>query len=234
MTLQKVGVTSWKDRNLTIMNRKKNALRVSVAGRVNISPIILAHTVTIWICTRLQRVITAENSTACEYYESTRHAGSNNVILLSENVIRMMGLWIRNTPTAFRSPLLSISDLETFLASQEISGPTVIRQLLGQTYTRSFPFCSPPILMGPIDQQITSFGRVAYDVCLKWFGALMYKKYKTEGKRPNRRQIQKGKLISEQRMLKRRLKEAPIHERSELQNILNDIKKKKILMISRA
>ena len=51
------------------------------------------------------------------------------------------------------------------------------------------------------------------------------KKDKTEGKRPNRRQIQKGKLRSEQRMLKRRLKEAPIHERPELQNILNDIKK---------
>ena len=31
----------------------------------NISPILLAHTVMIWICTRLQRVIAAENSTAC-------------------------------------------------------------------------------------------------------------------------------------------------------------------------
>ena len=51
--------------------------------------------------------------------------------------------------------------------------------------------------------------------------------------RPNRRQIQKGKLRSEQRMLKRRLKEAPIHERPELQNILNDIQKR-ILVISRA
>ena len=61
----------------------------------------------------------------------------------------------------------------------------------------------------------------------------MDKKDKTEGKRPNRRQIQKGKLRSEQRMLKRRFKEAPIHERQELQNILNDIQKK-ILVISRA
>ena len=58
----------------------------------NISPIILAHTITIWICTRLQRVIAAENSTACEDHESTRRAGANNVILPPENINRMMGL----------------------------------------------------------------------------------------------------------------------------------------------
>ena len=79
---------------------------------------------------------------------------------------------------------------------------------------------------------MSSFCRVIYDVCLEWFGAVTDKKDKTEGKRPNRRQIQKGKLRSEQRMLKRRLKEAPIHERLELQNILNDIQKR-ILVISR-
>ena len=56
-------------------------------------------------CTRPQRVIAAENSTACECYESTRHAGANNVTL----------------------PLLSVSVLETFLASQEFSDPRVIR-----------------------------------------------------------------------------------------------------------
>ena len=51
MTLQKVGVTSWKDRNATNMDNtmKGNALRVSVEGRENISPIILALTVTNWI-----------------------------------------------------------------------------------------------------------------------------------------------------------------------------------------
>ena len=58
-------------------------------------------------------------------------------------------------------------------------------------------------LKGPIDQQITSFCRVIYDVCLERFGAVMHKKDKTEGKRPNRPQILKGKLRSEQRMLKR-------------------------------
>ena len=63
-----------------------------VAGRENISPILLAPTVTIWICTRLQRVIAVENSTACEEHESTRRAGAKNVILLPENVNRLMGL----------------------------------------------------------------------------------------------------------------------------------------------
>ena len=57
----------------------------------------------------------------------------------------------------------------------------------------------------------------------------MHKKDKTEVKP----KIEKGKLRSEQRMLKRRLKKAPTHERSELQNILYDIQKK-ILVISTA
>ena len=91
---------------------------MSVEERENITPIILPHTITIWICTRLQHVIAAENSTACEDHESTRRAGAKNVILLPENVNRMMGLWIRFTPTVFTSPMLSISVLETFLASQ--------------------------------------------------------------------------------------------------------------------
>ena len=51
---------------------KENALRVSVAGRENISAIILIYTVMIWICTRLQRVIAEENSTACEGHKCTR------------------------------------------------------------------------------------------------------------------------------------------------------------------
>ena len=45
----------------------------------------------IYIYTRLQRVIEAENSTACEGHKSTRCAGANNVILLLENVNRKMG-----------------------------------------------------------------------------------------------------------------------------------------------
>ena len=37
-------------------------------------------------------VIAAENSTACEDHESTKRAGAINVILLPENVNRMMDL----------------------------------------------------------------------------------------------------------------------------------------------
>ena len=76
---------------------------------------------------------------------------------------------------------------------------------------------------GPIDQRITSFCRITYDICLEWFRAVTNKKDKTEEIRPNRRKIQKGNLRSEQKMLRHRLKNAPIHENLELQNILNDI-----------
>ena len=62
------------------------------SGEGNISHIILAQTKMTWICTRLQGVITADNLTACEGYVSTRHDGANDVILLLENVNRMMGL----------------------------------------------------------------------------------------------------------------------------------------------
>ena len=148
---------------------------MSVAGRENISPIILAHTVTIWICTRLLRVIATENSTACEGYKSTRRASANNVIILPENVNRMMGLWIRITPTVFTIPLLNVSVLETFLASQEFSGPRVISELPGKLRPGAF-FLLTTHLEGPIDQQITSFSRIIYDVCLKCFCEVTQKK----------------------------------------------------------
>ena len=101
VTLQKVGVTSWRYTNVKTMNitTKKNTLRVSVAGREIISPIILAQTEMNWICTRPRRVIAAENLTACVDYESKRDSDANDVILLPENINRMMGLWIRNTFT---------------------------------------------------------------------------------------------------------------------------------------
>ena len=59
--------------------------------------------------------------------------------------------------------------------------------LLGQTF-----FLLTTHLKGPIDQQITSFGRVIYDVCLEYFGAVTHKKNKTEGKQPNRQWIREG------------------------------------------
>ena len=88
---------------------------------------ILGQTKMTWTCTRLQCVIAAENLTTYKGYEPTRHAGANDIILLSKNVNRMMALWIRNTPTVFRSLLLRDSGLETFLGSQEFCDPRVIR-----------------------------------------------------------------------------------------------------------
>ena len=82
----------------------------------------------------------------------------------------------------------------------------------------------------PIDQRITSFCRFTYDICLEWFRAVTHKKDKTEEIRPNRRQIPTGKLRSKQKMLRHRLRNAPIHERLELQNILNDIQKRNLLI----
>ena len=83
-----------------------------------------------WVIPKTQKMVldaTLLNTQHCEDHESTRCAGANNVILPPENVNRMMGLWIRFTPTVFMSPLLTISILETFLASQEFSGSRVIR-----------------------------------------------------------------------------------------------------------
>ena len=37
-------------------------------------------------------------------------------------------------------------------------------------------------LKGPIDQQIASYCRIIYDICLEWFGVVMHKKDKTEEK----------------------------------------------------
>ena len=119
---------------------------MSVAGRENISPILFAHTVMIWICTRLQRVIAAENSTACEDHESTRCAGAKNVIPLPENVNRMMGLWIRFTPTVFMNPLLTISILETFFCRPRIQWPKGNQIATWTNLDQELSFYSPPIL----------------------------------------------------------------------------------------
>ena len=88
-------------------------------------------------------------------------------------------------------------------------------------------------LKGPIDHHLSSICRVMYDVCLEWFDAVTDKKIKPKENDRIDDRYRKGKLRSEQRMLKYWLKEAPIHERSELQNILNDIQER-ILVISRA
>lgn len=97
--------------------------------------------------------------------------------ILLENVNRMMGLWTWITPTIFRIPLLSVSTLEKFQASQESSGPKTIRELiLINTYH----------LKGPIIQQIRSFCWVLHKVCLEWFGVVTAKGDRKKEKWPNR------------------------------------------------
>ena len=60
---------------------------------ITITPSVLTYSLTHrHIHTYIHIYIAAENLTACEGYEPTRHAGANNVILLQENVNRMMGL----------------------------------------------------------------------------------------------------------------------------------------------
>ena len=119
VTLQKVGVTSWKDRNV-----KKNMIKEKREEEY-----ITYHT--------------CSNENDLDMYPATMCDCSRELNSLQELRIhkvhwckwcnsplgelnRMMGLWIRNTPTVSRSPLLSDSVLETFLVSQEFSGPRVI------------------------------------------------------------------------------------------------------------
>ena len=85
------------------------------------------------------------------------------------------GLRIKNTSTVFRSPLVSVSILETSLASQEFSGPRVPESYLDKLRPGAF-FLLTTHLKGPIDQQITSFSRIIYDVCLECFDAVTHKK----------------------------------------------------------
>ena len=88
-------------------------------------------------------------------------------------------------------------------------------------------------LKGSVSQQLKSFCGVVYETCLEKFGEMSARRDDTIEKRPNRRQIQKGRLRAEQRMLKRRLKESPPQEQLGIENLLEDLKKR-ILIISRA
>ena len=73
-----------------------------------------------------------------------------------------------------------------------------------------------------------------YETSLEKFGAVESKNGRLGVvKRPNRRQVRKGQLRTNQRALKRQLKEAPEHEKAGLRTLLDDIKKQ-ILVLSRA
>ena len=235
VTLQKVGMTSWKDRNATNMDNtiKRNCYQD--------------------VCSRKGEYIThhtCSNSHKLDMNPAiTRDCSREFNSLRGLRIHKACWCKQRNSPTREYK-------LNDGLMNQEyphsVQGPIVKRQCPGdiphkpriqwpkgsQTATwtnldQELSFLLTTHLEGPIDHQLSSFCRVIYDVCLEWFDAVMDKKDKTKRKWPNRQQIQKGKLRSEQRMLKRWLKEAPIHERPELQNILNDIQKR-ILVISRA
>lgn len=71
-----------------------------------------------------------------------------------------------------------------------------------------------------------------HEVFLGWFGVGTAREDRKDEKRSNRRKIQKGKLRTKQRVVKRRHKEAPIYEKANLKDLLNDIKTM-ILVISR-
>ena len=229
VTFQKVGVTSWKDRNATNMdNTTKGKCPQGVCSGEG-------EYITHYTCSNGNE-LNMNPATTCDC------GGEFN----SLRGLRIhMARWCkqRNSPTGECKSNDGPMNQEY---PHSVQGPIVERQNPGgiprkpriqwpkgnQTATwtnldQELSFLFTTHLKGPIDHQLSSFCRVIYDVCLEWF-----KKDKTEEKRPNRRKIQKGKLRSEQRMLKRRLKEAPIHERPELQNILNDILKR-ILVISR-
>lgn len=87
-------------------------------------------------------------------------------------------------------------------------------------------------LKGPIEKQMGIFCKITYDVCYDRFGIVSGEGKNVE-KKPNRRQMKKGKLRSEQRLLKRRLKESHLQEKEGILILLNEIKQE-ILKISRA
>ena len=101
---------------------------MSVAGRENISPILLAHTVTIWMCIPLQHVIAAENSTACEDHESTRHAWFEERNSPAGECKSNDGPMNQVYPHSIHEPIADHQRPgDIFFASQEFCGPRIIR-----------------------------------------------------------------------------------------------------------
>ena len=87
VTLSKAGVTFWKETKLhqimkSIIDTESPRVTLYQLFKKNIN----------WI--RLPRVVLAKDGTVCEVYASIRHAGANNVILISEKVNQTMRLGI--------------------------------------------------------------------------------------------------------------------------------------------
>ena len=84
-------------------------------------------------------------------------------------------------PHSIHKPIAEHQHPGDIPCSQEFSSPRVIRYYLDKLRPGAF-FLLTTHLEGPIDQQITSFSRIIYDVCLECFCTVTHKKNKTEGK----------------------------------------------------
>ena len=120
VTLQKVGVTSWKDRNITNMDStmKEKCPQGDCSGE--------GEYITHRTCSYGNDFDMCP-ATTCDCGRKFNSLQGSRIHKARWYNQRMMGLWIRFTPTVFTSPLLSVSVLETFLASQEFYGQRVIR-----------------------------------------------------------------------------------------------------------
>ena len=159
---------------------------MSVAGRENIPPIILAQTEMTWICIRVQRVIAAENLTTCEGNESPRYDGANDRECNSND-----GLMNQEHPHSVQDPIAERQRPGDIPSQPKIQWPKSNQIATGTNLDQELSFLITTHLKGPIDKQMTYFCRIRYDVCLEQFGIETHKKDKIEEKRPNRREIEK-------------------------------------------
>ena len=84
-----------------------------------------------------------------------------------------------------------------------------------------------------VEGRLSVLTTVVYDKCKEKLGVIETKSQKIIEKRPNRRQVEKGKLRSRQRNLKKLLRDASEEEKPGLQDLLDDTRKR-ILTLSRA
>ena len=81
--------------------------------------------------------------------------------------------------------------------------------------------------------QLKTFTDIVVQTCTERLGIEERTEKKVVEKRPNRRQVQKGKLRTRERQLKKALQEAPDNEKPGINELLKDIHKQ-ILTLSRA
>ena len=207
VTLQKVGVTSWKDRNvknITSTTKEKCPLGVCSGEREYITH----HTYSNGNDLDMYPATTCDCGREFHSLRRLRiHKARLSKRLNSPNgeCKSNDGLMNQEHPYSVQEPLAEWQRPGDIPNKPRIQWPKGNQIATWTNLDQELSFLLTTHLKGLIDKQMTSFYRIIYDVCLEWFRALMNKKDKTEEKRPNRWQIQKGKLRSEQRMLKRRL-----------------------------